>query len=231
MKQSLLCTLGQISTFYPKIHTLKIPIFTKFTFQKSHFSQNSPFWNLILHKIHIFEISFFTKFTFLKSHFSQNSYFWNIKIKGHTVHGILFDPLMTQMVLATAVKKESGMVNWSNQQVSEFQRARRFTVTMAGKEPEDKLLPTLQPNIAQINLRTISSSCHSSLNKSALDYSRNGLVAYASHGVINILELDPKARIGNVKLWSIWFSFCTLGGVLNCLFTIKARFARNLQKI
>ena len=130
--------------------------------------------------------------------------------------------------------QDSGMVNWSNQQVSEIQRARRFTVTMAGKEPEDKLLPTLQPNIAQINLRTISSSCHSSLNKSALDYSRNGLVAYASHGVINILELDPKARIGNVKLLSIWFSFCTLGGASNLisidyqlqLSTNVARFAR-----
>ena len=36
-------TLGQKSTFYPKIHILKIPIFTKFTFLKSHFSQNSHF--------------------------------------------------------------------------------------------------------------------------------------------------------------------------------------------
>ena len=35
-------TLGQKSTFYPKIHILKIPIFTKFTFLKYHFSQNSP---------------------------------------------------------------------------------------------------------------------------------------------------------------------------------------------
>ena len=61
---------------------------------------------------------------------------------------------------------------------------------MAGREQEDKLLQ-IQPNIAQINLRTISSSCHSSLNKHALDYSRNGLLAYASHGVINVL--DPKA--------------------------------------
>ena len=36
-------TLGQKSTFYPKIHILKIPIFTKVTFLKSHFSQNSQF--------------------------------------------------------------------------------------------------------------------------------------------------------------------------------------------
>ena len=36
-------TLGQKSIFYPKIHILKIPIFTKFTFLKSHFSQNSHF--------------------------------------------------------------------------------------------------------------------------------------------------------------------------------------------
>ena len=36
-------TLGQKSTFYPKIHILKISIFTKFLFLKSHFSQNSHF--------------------------------------------------------------------------------------------------------------------------------------------------------------------------------------------
>ena len=54
---SSIYTLGQKSTFYPKIHTLKIPIFTKFTFLKSHF---------------------FTKFTFLKSHFSQNSHFQSL---------------------------------------------------------------------------------------------------------------------------------------------------------
>ena len=40
------------SIFYP-IYILKIPIFTKFTFHKYHFSQNSPFVNLIFHKIHI----------------------------------------------------------------------------------------------------------------------------------------------------------------------------------
>ena len=42
--------LGQKSTFqifYPNIHIYKIPIFTKFTFLKSQFSQNSLFWNLI----------------------------------------------------------------------------------------------------------------------------------------------------------------------------------------
>ena len=36
-------TLGQKSTFFPKNLILKIPIFTKFTFLKSHFSQNSHF--------------------------------------------------------------------------------------------------------------------------------------------------------------------------------------------
>ena len=33
----------QKSTFFPKIHTFKIPIFTTFTFLKSHFSQDSQF--------------------------------------------------------------------------------------------------------------------------------------------------------------------------------------------
>ena len=50
--QELQCTLGQKSTFYPKILKLKIPIVTKFTFLKPHFSQNSHFWNHIFHKIH-----------------------------------------------------------------------------------------------------------------------------------------------------------------------------------
>ena len=36
-------TLGQKSTFYPKIHLSEISIFTKFTFLKCHFSKNSPF--------------------------------------------------------------------------------------------------------------------------------------------------------------------------------------------
>ena len=42
-------TLGQKSTFYPKIHKLKIPFFFFF-----FFLQNSPFWNLNFHKIHLF---------------------------------------------------------------------------------------------------------------------------------------------------------------------------------
>ena len=68
-------TLGQKFTFYPKIHILKIPIFTKFTslkshfsqstFLKSHFPQNSHIWNLIFHKIHLSGISIFTKFPLL----------------------------------------------------------------------------------------------------------------------------------------------------------------------
>ena len=33
-------TLGQKSSIFPKIHILKISLFTKFTFSKSHFSQN-----------------------------------------------------------------------------------------------------------------------------------------------------------------------------------------------
>ena len=57
-------TLGQKSTFYPKIHILKIPIY------KNPRNENPNFY-----KIHISEISFFIKFTFLKSHFSQNSSF------------------------------------------------------------------------------------------------------------------------------------------------------------
>ena len=39
-----------------KIHNSKISFFTKLTFLKSHFSQNSHSWNLIFHKICIFEI-------------------------------------------------------------------------------------------------------------------------------------------------------------------------------
>ena len=54
-------TLWQKSSVYPKIHILKISLFTKFTISKPHFSQNSPFQNLIFHKIHILKISFFTK--------------------------------------------------------------------------------------------------------------------------------------------------------------------------
>ena len=41
----------------------------KFTFSKSHFSQNSHFQSLLFHKIHIFEMSFFTKVTFFEISF------------------------------------------------------------------------------------------------------------------------------------------------------------------
>ena len=57
--------LGQKSKIYPKIHLFEISFFAKFTFLKSHFSQNSHFWNFIFHKIHIFEITFFTFFKIL----------------------------------------------------------------------------------------------------------------------------------------------------------------------
>ena len=56
----------------------------KFTYWKSQFLQNSPFWNPIFHKIHVSKISIFTKFTFLKSQFSQNSHFWNLIF--HKIH-------------------------------------------------------------------------------------------------------------------------------------------------
>ena len=91
---------------YPKIHILRISIFTKFTFGKTHFSQNSHFENHNLHKIHvseeltflkihIYEISIFrkfrylkitsfTRFTFWKAQFSHNSHFWNINF--HKIH-------------------------------------------------------------------------------------------------------------------------------------------------
>ena len=36
-------TLGQKSSIKPKIHTLKMPLFTKFTISKSYYSQNSLF--------------------------------------------------------------------------------------------------------------------------------------------------------------------------------------------
>ena len=69
--------------FY-KIHHSEISIFTKFTFLKSHFSQNSLFWILIFHKIHISKIPIFTIFTFLKSQFSQNSHLWILIF--HKIH-------------------------------------------------------------------------------------------------------------------------------------------------
>ena len=50
-------TLGQKSIFCPKIHILKISVLTKFTFLKSHLSQNSQFQSLIFDKIHIFQAS------------------------------------------------------------------------------------------------------------------------------------------------------------------------------
>ena len=59
------CTLGQKSSFYPKIHM----------FKKSHFSRNSQFQNRIISKIHIFKTEFFTKISFSKSQFSQKSHF------------------------------------------------------------------------------------------------------------------------------------------------------------
>ena len=43
-------------TFH-EIDILKISFFPKFTFSKSHFSQNSHFQSLIFHKIHIFQTS------------------------------------------------------------------------------------------------------------------------------------------------------------------------------
>ena len=72
-------TVGQKSSIYPKIHNLEITIFTKFTFWKSHFSQNSQFQSLIFHKIHNLKITFSKKFAIWKSPFSQNSHFSNIK--------------------------------------------------------------------------------------------------------------------------------------------------------
>ena len=67
-------TLGQKSSFHPKIHILKISLFTKFTFSKSHLSQNSHSQSLIFHKIHILKVSFFTKLTFSKYRIIGN--FW-----------------------------------------------------------------------------------------------------------------------------------------------------------
>ena len=50
---------GKNQHFIQKIHIMKIPIFTKFTFLKSQFPQNSHFCNLIFHKIHISGFSIF----------------------------------------------------------------------------------------------------------------------------------------------------------------------------
>ena len=76
---------------------MKISFLTKFTFQKSQFSQNSHSQNLIFDKIHIFfkknhnflkihvlKISFLTKFTSIYpfSQYWQNSHFLSIKFQG-----------------------------------------------------------------------------------------------------------------------------------------------------
>ena len=65
--------LKRILNFH-RIHLSEISIFTKFTFLKSHFSQNSRFWNLNFRKIHVSEISIFTKFIFLK--YQNQGIFW-----------------------------------------------------------------------------------------------------------------------------------------------------------
>ena len=62
------------------------------------------------------------------------------------------------------------------------------------KEIKEKLT-IMQPKIAQINQRTLTSNCHSSLNKNAMDWSRNGLLAYASHGVIVIVDCSTLTQI------------------------------------
>ena len=73
------------STFHAgvEIHILSNFV-QKFTYCKSQFSQNSPFWNLIFHQIHMSKTSIFTKCTFLKPQFSQNSHFWNLIF--HKIH-------------------------------------------------------------------------------------------------------------------------------------------------
>ena len=79
------------------------------------------------------------------------------------------------------------------------------------KSEKDKLM-MIQPNIAQINQRTVTSTCHSNLNRNALDWGRNGLLAYASHGVIVVVDpstmnviqtLDKDHKTSVVRLkWS-----------------------------
>ena len=56
----------------------------KFTFWKSHFSQNSQFQSLIFGKIHNFKVSFLAKFTISKSLFWQNSQFKSLIF--HKIH-------------------------------------------------------------------------------------------------------------------------------------------------
>ena len=76
---------NQVCRAQTTTHWGKPPQFVqKFTFSKSHFSQNSHFQGLIFQKIHIFKVAFFTKFTILKSHFSQNSHFKSVIF--HKIH-------------------------------------------------------------------------------------------------------------------------------------------------
>ena len=44
-----------------------------------------------------------------------------------------------------------------------------------------------RPPVAQVVLRTITGLCHSA-NRRAIDWSSNGLVAFASHGVIVVAD-------------------------------------------
>ena len=67
---------GKNPYFYPKIHISKIPIFTKFTFLKSQFSQNSHFQNLIFHKIQINETNFTQNSRFSKLNSRILGNFW-----------------------------------------------------------------------------------------------------------------------------------------------------------
>ena len=70
LKPECLTTDGCKSTHSPFAHWGQNSQFIqKFTFRKSHFSQNSHFENINFHKIHLSEISFFTKFTITKYHF------------------------------------------------------------------------------------------------------------------------------------------------------------------
>ena len=61
-------------------------------------------------------------------------------------------------------------------------------------QEKDKLLH-IQSSIAQINQRTITSTCHSNLNRHAMDWGRNGLLAYASHGVIVVVDPEKLTPI------------------------------------
>ena len=44
-----------------------------------------------------------------------------------------------------------------------------------------------RPPVAQVVLRTITGLCHSA-NRRAIDWSSNGLVAFASHGVVVVVD-------------------------------------------